>query len=150
MASRLRMPILACALLPAALAHSPAAMAEDADHALIREVNAYRADHGRAPLRESRRLDRSSLRQARRIARSGTPRHGSLRGDMRRFRRVGEVIEWHEGSARPRAAMTSWSRSRSHRRVLLRRGMDYVGVGRAVGRVNGVRCTIWVARVGAR
>jgi len=60
------------------------------------------------------------------------------------------VIEWHEGSARPHTAMVAWSRSRSHRRVLLRGDLDYIGLARAVGEVNGVRCTIWVARVGTR
>lgn len=141
---------LCALLLAAALADAAPAGASHADRALIRKINAYRAHHGLDPVRSSRHLARSSRRQARRIARSGRPRHGSLRRDLRRYRRVGEVIEWHKGGPRPRATIASWRGSRGHRRVLLDRRLTHIGVGRAVGRVNGVRCTIWVARLGMR
>lgn len=62
---------------------------------------------------------------------------------------MGEVIEWHEGGARVQATIATWRGSRAHRRLLLDPGLERIGVGRAVGDMHGVRCSIWVARLGA-
>lgn len=120
------------------------------ERAALAGVNAFRAENGLPPLRASRSLTRSSRRFARHLARSGHPHHGDLREDARRYPRVGELIEWHEGRARPAAAVAAWRRSPEHRRLLLDPAFRRLGLGRAAGRVDGRRCTVWVARLGGR
>ena len=115
--------------------------------AVLRLLNAARADAGAPPLRLDRRLNRSSrahscdmvahhyfahesrsgARFSARIARAGW-----MRGRGRWH--VGENLAWGAGpQAAPRAIVKAWLRSPPHRRNLLAPGFRVVGIGIASG-----------------
>ena len=142
-------PALALCVLTAWAALPAPAAGGTAERSLLESVNAFRAENGLPPLHASRRLERSSRRWARHIARSGRPRHADLRPDANGYDHMAEVIEWHAGSAeRPAAALAAWRASPEHRALLLDPDVHDFGSGRARGRIGGRRSTVWVARLG--
>ena len=141
-----RFPLLATVVVTGAvLAGAPAAGAAEpgGEGAVLRLVNAVRAQHGVPPLRPDGRLAQAALAHARdmvaqryfaHVSRTGEwpsdriARTGWMRG--RRRWRVGEDLAWGLGAAaRPRAIVAAWLASPVHRRVLLRRAYRVVGVG---------------------
>src|SRR4051794_40538436 len=141
-----RSPLLATVIVIAAVLAGvqPAGAAEpDSAGALLRLVNAARAQHGAPPLRPDRQLARAALDHSRdmvaqryfaHVSRSGDrpsdriARTGWMRG--RRHWRVGEDLAWGRGpAARPQAIVAAWLASPMHRRVLLRRAYRVVGIG---------------------
>ena len=138
--------ILACALLaPAAPAQAVAP-----NTAMIREINQFRAAHGRSHLRVSDRLNRSSSRYSRYLMRRGLFVHSGIRAGGP-FRATGEVLEIHRGR-RPtiRRALRSWARSPSHRAILLSSTYRLVGAGYTRGTYHGIRAGLWVVHVARR
>ena len=65
------------------------------------------------------------------------------------FRRLGEILEIQRG-LRPnvRIAFHTWLRSPGHRAILEDPSFDYAGAGRAAGRFQGHKSTIWVMHFG--
>jgi uncharacterized protein YkwD len=141
-----RCSLLAAVVVTAAvLAGAPAAGAAQPGGAgaLLRLVNAARAQHGVAALRPDRQLASAALGHSREmvaaryvahVSRSGErpsdriARTGWMRG--RRSWRVGEDLAWGRGpAARPQAIVTAWLASPAHRRVLLRRAYRVIGIG---------------------
>ena len=148
----LRHPLLATALLAAALA-APA-RAHAADPAAVETLallNAARARYDAPALRPDPRLARAARRHSRDMVAHGYFAHDSRSGARFSARiarvgwmrsrtrwRVGENLAWGTGrAASPRAVVAAWLRSPGHRRVLLRRSYRMVGVGVAAGTPTG-------------
>jgi uncharacterized protein YkwD len=110
---------------------------------MIRAINNVRGWTHRPGLHFSRRLSAGAASWARSLMRRDVLAHSSraLR------RREGEIIEWHTGPrARIDRTVREWLRSSEHRVVMLNPRFARAGAGRAVGYMNGRRCTIWVVR----
>ena len=142
--------LVACLALPAFSA-SPAGASERVEVLMVRKVNEYRAKHGLPALRMSKSLMRSADRYSWRQMRGGYFGHSSRIHASSKYRRLGEILEWHSGrKSRPSLAFRTWLRSGGHRAVLMDRSFRYVGAGRASGRFNGRSATIWTMQFGSR
>jgi uncharacterized protein YkwD len=116
---------------------------------MLQKINQARAKHGLRPLRLSPSLRRSSGRFARHLMTTDTFGHQSRVSASRRFRRLGEALAMH-GGRRPgvRRTVRRWLASPSHRKLVLNRGMPWIGVGMARGHFGRRRTVIWVLQVG--
>ena len=125
-------------------------------------VNQARRQYGLSVLRNSRRLDRSSLLRATAIRRCGdfshTPCGQSFNAVFAqvgypRSASVGENIFWGSASLRSaRSAFEGWLRSPGHRHILFMRGWRGLGIGLAeAGQLFGAaQVSVWVAQFGSR
>ena len=148
---RLRLPLsLALLCVFVAMAVPASVSAATPSQRMVQGINWWRGASGHAPLYRSRKLARSSRRRARTMMRGDFFAHPT-RLRVRKFDRVGEVLELH-GGRRARVARTirRWARSSGHRQVLLSSGLRRIGVGRATGWWRGQRATIWVVRLGTK
>ena len=139
--------LLTATLAASALLASPASAAPTGQTAVVRELNAARAHHGLAPLRDDARLTRAATRHSREMVAHHDFAHESRDGSrfsrrieaMRYMPRrgrwwVGENLAWGRGpDAAPEAVVQAWLRSATHRRVLLSPRYRRVGVGVARG-----------------
>jgi uncharacterized protein YkwD len=112
------------------------------EQSLLQAMNQARAVHGAPPLRVGIRLQRAAKAHSRAMARSGSFTHGNWYQRLRRFgvrsRTVGENIAWGVGSDGTAAAIVGmWLASPSHRSTMLSRTFRRVGIGVAVGRMDG-------------
>lgn len=113
------------------------------EESLVQEINRARAANGAPPLRIGLRLQHAARAHSRAMARSGSFTHDNW---YRRLRRhgvrasfVGETIAWGSGSEGTAAGIVaSWLASPPHRSTMLDRGFRRVGVGVAVGTMDGV------------
>jgi len=113
-------------------------------------VNWVRAQAGLRPLKQSRRLVRSSAGRASVMMRDDFFAHPS-RLRVPTFERVGEVLELHAGRrARVNRTLRRWANSPEHREVITARHFAWIGAARATGRFRGRPATIWVVRFGQR
>ena len=134
-----------CLALPAFTAQAQASPTQD----MVNRINAKRASHGLAPLRLSASLSRTSKAYSSRMMRSGYFGHQARIQASRRFRRLGEVLEYRRGyRAAVRATLRDWLNSPQHRGVLMSASFKYIGAGLTRGHFRGRRATIWVAQVG--
>jgi uncharacterized protein YkwD len=147
---RFRMLVL-CALVACLALPASASAMERVERVMIDKVNDYRAKHGLPKLRASKSLSASADRYSWKQMRGGYFGHaGSIQASSK-YRRLGEILEWHSGlAARPSLAFKSWLNSGGHRAVIIDRGFRYVGAGRASGRFRGRKATIWTMHFGAR
>lgn len=108
--------------------------------AVIDGVNAYRGDHGLAPLRYQGNLARAASEQAQFQAATGRLSHYGHRGarledrlwrSRYRHRIAGENVSF--GRQSEAAVVAAWIRSEPHRRMLVHPGITEVGVAAAVG-----------------
>lgn len=109
---------------------------------LVQAINQARAAHGAPPLRVGVRLQRAARAHSRAMARSGSFTHGNWYQRLRRFgvrsRSVGETIAWGVGTDGTASAIVGmWLASPPHRSTMLNRGFRRVGVGVAVGTMDG-------------
>lgn len=144
---------LASATLVLALAGiaAPPASAGPARGKALSYINQLRAQHGVAPLRISRSLNRSANAYARRMQRHNYYGHASRIQASQAFSAVGEVIHIHEGrKPKPRYIVRGWRRSPIHRQVLIDPRFRYIGIGKSFGRMGRWRATTWVAHLGRR
>jgi uncharacterized protein YkwD len=109
---------------------------------LLSAINRARAVHGAPPLQVGARLQAAARAHSRAMARTGSFTHGNwyfrLRRHGVRARTLGETIAWGvgtEGSAVSLVRM--WLESPPHRATLLRRGFRRIGVGIAIGTMDG-------------
>jgi uncharacterized protein YkwD len=110
---------------------------------LVQAINRARVANGAPPLRVGPRLQRAARAHSRRMARTGSFAHGDW---YRRLRRhgvrasfVGETIAWGVGSSgTPAGIVASWLASPPHRATMLDPGFRRVGVGLAVGTMDGL------------
>jgi uncharacterized protein YkwD len=116
---------------------------------MLEKINETRARHGVPVLRKSPSLRRSSGRFARWLMRHDLFAHRSRVSASRRFNRLGEALSMHSGrKPRVRRTLRMWLRSSSHRKLVLGRGRNYIGLGMARGHFRGRRAVIWVLQVG--
>jgi uncharacterized protein YkwD len=125
-------------------------------------VNAARRERGLAVLRNSPRLDRSSLLRASAIRRcsdfSHTPCGQSFMGVFAkvgypRSAAVGENIFWGSASlGSARSAFEGWLASPGHRHILFMRGWRGLGIGLVqAGQLFGAaQVSVWVTQFGSR
>jgi uncharacterized protein YkwD len=109
---------------------------------LLQAINQARALRGVPPLREGVKLRRAARAHSRAMARSGSFAHGDWYRRLRRHgvraRTLGETIAWGVGVDGTGAAIVRmWLASPPHRSTLLSRAFRYVGVGVAVGTMDG-------------
>jgi uncharacterized protein YkwD len=156
----------AAALSPStAAAQSPCPTGSDlasARSAVLCYVNAERAAHGLAPLREHVLLRRSARRFANRMVRQNFFAHDRA-SVIRRVRRagylrhyphwsVGENLGWGNGpEGSPQAVVKAWMASPPHRRNILSRRFRRIGIGIANGApVTGTSGITYVTDFGTR
>jgi uncharacterized protein YkwD len=135
--------LVAAALTTAVVcAATPAAQA-GTRRPMVRAINYVRGWSHRHHLRFSQRLSAGAAAWARHLVRADTLAHSAravAHGE-------GEIIEWHTGArALINRTVIEWWHSVEHRHVMLARDYRRAGAGRAVGYMNGRRCTIWVVR----
>jgi uncharacterized protein YkwD len=112
------------------------------EEGLFGAINRARTARGVPPLRIGVRLQLAARSHSRAMARSGAFTHGNWYQRLRSFgvrsRMVGENIAWGVGSDGTAAGIVAaWLASPPHRETLLTRGFRRVGVGIAVGTMDG-------------
>jgi uncharacterized protein YkwD len=137
-----RVRVLVAAALSTAIvgAVAPSATAGARDQ-MIRAINNVRGAHNRRAVRFSQQLSAAATAWARQLVRRNVLAHASLHPGQ------GEIIELHTGGrAQIRSTVVEWWNSAEHRTVMLNGRFRRAGAGRAVGMMDGRRCTIWVVR----
>lgn len=109
---------------------------------LLQAINQARAAHGAPPLRIGARLQRAARAHSRAMARSGSFTHGDWYRRLRRYgvraRMLGETLAWGVGAEGSAAAIVRmWLDSPPHRETMLHPGFRRIGVGVAVGTMDG-------------
>jgi uncharacterized protein YkwD len=109
---------------------------------LLQAINKARAGHGAPPLRIGVRLQRAARAHSRAMARSGSFAHGDWYRRLRRHgvraRALGETLAWGVGAKGTASAIVGmWLDSPPHRETMLHRGFRRIGVGVAVGTMDG-------------
>ena len=147
--TRARTFVVLAALFCLALPAVPAQAKTSQSRSLVNAINFHRAANGVKPLKVSRSLSRSSRSYSRRMMRSGYFGHLARIQASRRFKRLGEVLEWRRGH-KPgvRATVRDWLNSPGHRAVILSPSFKYIGAGLTRGKFRGRRAGIWVAQLG--
>jgi uncharacterized protein YkwD len=134
-----------CLALPAIPAQAKASPTTS----LINKINQVRAAHGLKALRTNRSLCRTSQRYSRRMMQTGYFGHQARIQASRRFKRLGEVLEWRRGhKPAVRGTVGDWLNSPGHRSVILSPSFRYIGAGLTRGKFRGRRAGIWVAQLG--
>jgi uncharacterized protein YkwD len=147
-----RLVLLLVALVAAALATAPAASAAapvTQERAVIRLVNAIRAEHGLPALRAAAPLTRAARGHSTDMGRGGYFSHvtrstGATFAERVRSQRpgqvrwLGEVIGWGVGApGTPAGLVEAWMNSAPHRATLLDRRFRRIGVGAWQGTFEG-------------
>ena len=147
--TRARTLVVLVALFCLALPAVPAQAKTSNTKKLVNKINSVRAAHGVKPLKMNRSLNRSSKRYSGRMMRGGFFGHMGRIQASRRFKRLGEVLEWRRGH-RPGVSATvrDWLNSPGHRAVILSPSFRYIGAGLTRGKFRGRRAGIWVAQLG--
>ena len=148
--SRVRTAALLLCMLATALA-IPGAASANKGIDMLNAVNNVRAHHGLPALHYSRSLAHSAHTYSRTMLRSGYFGHSSRIHASRRFRTLGEIIEYHLGM-RPAVSSTlsDWMHSPEHRSIILSRSFSSAGAGYVRGRFHGRRTTLWTMHFGHR
>ena len=114
------------------------------EQSLLQEINQARAAQGAPPLRIGIRLQRAARAHSRAMARSGSFAHGDWYRRLRRHgvraRALGETLAWGVGAKGTAAAIVGmWLDSPPHRETMLHLGFRRIGIGVAVGTMDGFR-----------
>jgi uncharacterized protein YkwD len=138
---------LLIAALAASALFTSTASATPRQAAVVRILNAARAEHGLAPLRRDARLARAATRHSRDMVAHRYFAHESRDGARFSSRIaatgfmpargrwwVGENLAWgRDHDAAPESIVQAWLRSPTHRRVMLSARYRRVGIGVASG-----------------
>lgn len=124
---------------PTTPASAQASKHDAVERAVIRKLNAIRAQSGLRRLRASRGLARAADGKSAAMAATGNFSHGPMGPRVRRHVRakaVGETLAWVPPplAADADAIVGTWMASPSHRATLLARHFARIGVGRRSGR----------------
>jgi uncharacterized protein YkwD len=141
----------ACALacIVVALPAPAEAKKSNAGPLMLQKINQVRARHGLGPLRLSPSLRRSSGRFAHWLMATDQFGHRANVSASHRFSRLGEALAMHAGrKPAVRHTVREWLASPPHRRIVLSRGMPWIGLGMSRGRFGSHRAVIWVLQVG--
>ena len=118
---------------------------------MITKINNIRHAYGLRGLRPSYSLLWTAKVYSHRMMRSDYFGHLSRIPVASGWSAAGETLEWHRGwRLRPRAVVSRWMNSPSHRAVLLSSRFRRIGVGHTRGNYGRTRATMWVAHVGRR
>jgi uncharacterized protein YkwD len=148
---RLRTLVPSMALACVLLVPAPPAQGASAKTQMVWKVSQFRKMNGIGGVRQSRSLNRSARRYARRMLRRGYFGHAGRIHTSPRFRHRGEIIAMHPGGrARVARTLRMWANSPGHRAVMLDRSFDWVGAGKVTGRWHGRRYSFWVVHFGSR
>ena len=143
---------LGCALPTAAPAQAGSAKQDRVERAVVKKVNALRAQRGLRKLRRSRGLARAADVKAREVASTSVLTHTSPDGTsmptrVRRFVRariVGETVGYVPTRSRQATRIVNaWMSSPSHRAALLSPQFRRVGVGRRRARMGSSRVAVF-------
>jgi uncharacterized protein YkwD len=149
MARRTTLLALALVALIVAIVTAPAGGASSPEATMLAKVNNYRRAHGVKPVHLSNSLKSSADRKAHDMLRSQRFGHDSRIHANHHYRRLGEIIEMQTGYAPDvNRAFKAWIHSSPHRAIILDRGFNYAGAGRAAGRYHGRKTTMWVMHYG--
>jgi uncharacterized protein YkwD len=148
--SRVRTVALLLCALASALAFAPVASANSNTTEMLHRVNAARAQAGLPALHFSGSLARSASGYSHSMMRAGYFGHAGRIHASRRFRTLGEILEWQPGGPNIGVSMRDWMNSPEHRSIILSRAFSSVGAGYATGNYHGRRATIWTVHFGHR
>jgi uncharacterized protein YkwD len=138
------------AVLASALMLPSIAAAGAPEHMLAR-INSVRAHHGLRALRLSRSLENSAHRYSSHLLHSGSFGHAARIHASRRFRTLGEILEYHRGlSPKVGATLRDWLNSPEHRSIIMSRSFTAAGAGYVRGHFHGRRATLWTMHFGHR
>ena len=164
----IRRLLLALAICAAAAAPAATARSEGMEGAVLREINAIRAEHGAPLLRVSSRLMAVAAEHTREMLRDGYFAHESadgapfwkrvqLRYPQGRYSywSAGENLVWASPSLTPEQAVELWLDSPPHRRTMLDPKWREIGVSAAheesaPGTYEGREVTVLTADFGLR
>ena len=141
---------LGCAL-PAAPAEAGSARQDRVERAVVKQVNAIRAQHGLRKLRRHRGLARAADAKALEVAATKVLSHVSPDGtsmDQRvrqyvRAKQVGEALGYVPArSQQARRIVDGWMASAGHRAALLSPDFARVGVGRRKADLGSVKMAV--------
>lgn len=113
------------------------------EQSLLQAINQARTARGVPPLRVGSRLQRAARAHSRAMARTGSFTHGGWYRRLRRHgvrgRVIGENVAWGVGTSGTASAIVSmWLASPQHRTTMLNRGFRRIGIGIAVGTMEGL------------
>jgi uncharacterized protein YkwD len=145
----------------AAAAAGNAAHVDDRERAMIRGINARRADHGLSPVRVSKRLTRAADYHSWEMLDANYFAHTSRDGGpfderVRRFARhraLGETLAMLRGGCGAGSAgriVQMWMDSPPHRAILLSSKYRRIGLARRTGKLDGERACVVTADFGSR
>ena len=143
---------LGCALPTAAPAQAGSAKQDRVERAVVKKVNALRAQHGLRKLRRSRGLARAADVKAHEVATTSVLSHASPDGTpmptrVRRFVRarvVGETVGYVPSRSRQATMIVNaWMGSPSHRAALRSPQFRRVGVGRRRGQMGSRKVAVF-------
>ena len=116
---------------------------------VIAKINNLRRDHGLRALEVSSSLMHSADAYSQRMLDRQYFGHLGRIQASDRFRRLGEILEWHRGrDPDPGWAFRDWAHSPPHLGVMLDPLFTYVGAGYVTGRFFGHTDTIWTVHFG--
>jgi uncharacterized protein YkwD len=116
---------------------------------MLKKINQTRTRHGLPALRRSPSLRRSSGHFAHWLMANDAFGHRAHVSASPRFNKLGEALAMHSGR-KPgvRRTVRQWLASPVHRKIVLSRGMPWIGLGMSRGRFGGHHAVIWVLQVG--
>jgi uncharacterized protein YkwD len=147
--------MLAAVLVPALAAPSARAAGSRVDRgerAVVRAINAARANHGLGRLSSHRRLARAADAHTRHMLAADYFSHGAFSQRVRRyvgFRSIGETLAMTTRCS-ARRVVRMWLNSPGHRAVLLSGAYRRVGIGRRTGRLGSQRACLVTADFASR
>ena len=136
----------------ASAAHAGSARVDRGERAVVRAINAARADYGLARVRSHRRLARVADAHTRYMLAADVFSHGAFSQRVRRyvrFRSIGETLAWSSRCS-ARHVVRMWLNSPGHRAVLLSGTYRRVGIGRRKGDFGGRRACVVTADFASR
>ena len=148
--SRVRTAALLLCVLATALA-LPGGASANKSVDMLNAVNWVRGQNGLPALHYSRSLAHSAHSYSRTMLHSGYFGHSSRIHASRRFRTLGEILEYHPGlKPAVRGTLRDWLGSPEHRSIILSRSFTAAGAGFVRGRFHGRRATLWTMHFGHR
>jgi uncharacterized protein YkwD len=143
--------VLICALAFSVVGVPASAEAQNPQGDLLGKVNKVRTKSGLRPLRTSPSLVASSSRFSGSLMSGDRFGHAPRVSAVHQFKQVGEALSIHFGhKPRTSTVVRGWLASSSHRAILLKTGVNWMGAGMTKGRFRGRKATIWVLQVGKR
>lgn len=145
---RARIAVIGLVLAATLVAAAPA-FASSLEAAVLRNINAVRANHGLGAVHASGSLAAGARSYSHQMAASGTFGHGSWVQRVRRHTRshtIGEILGYVQSVSRAREAhaiVNAWMHSAEHRAIILGGQFHRAGVGRGWAHWSGRKTAIY-------